>query len=213
MKIALIGYGKMGHIIEQIALDRGHTIVAHIDPLQTDGCLDQAEVAIEFSTPVAAEANVRRCLELGIPVVSGTTGWDVNPLISDSGTPFIWTSNFSLGVNILFAMNRHLSRVMTTYSDYKPSITEVHHVHKLDRPSGTAKTLAADLPVGTPVESIREGEVAGIHTITWDSPVDTITLSHSAKNRSGFALGAVLAAEWLPGHLGFHAMTEVLGLE
>lgn len=204
----------MGHMIERVALGRGHRVVAIIDPLAgSRGQLEDADVAIEFTTPGTAEANVRLCIERHIPVVSGTTGWDVQSVIRDLGREsFIWTSNYSLGVNILFAMNRRLAEIMSAYPDYTAGLTEVHHIHKLDKPSGTAKTLAEDLPTGTPIESIREGEVPGIHTITWDSPVDTLTLSHSAKSREGFALGAVLAAEWLPGHEGFHTMTEVLDL-
>ena len=211
MKIALIGYGKMGHMIERIALSRGHEIVAVVDPIERRGRIEDAEVAIEFSTPATAEANVRMCFEKQLPVVCGTTGWDSKPL-QDTEHAFIWTSNYSLGVNILFAMNRKLAQIMSRYPEYTPSITEVHHIHKLDKPSGTAKTLAEALPKGTAIESVREGEVPGIHTIEWDSEVDTLTLSHSAKSREGFALGAVLAAEWLPGKKGFHTMQEVLGL-
>lgn len=202
----------MGHMIERIALDRGHHIVSIIDPqVGQQGRLEDADVAIEFTTPGTAEANVRMCFDRNIPVVCGTTGWDSHALM-DSTHAFIWTSNYSLGVNILFAMNAKLAEIMARYPEYTPSVTEVHHIHKLDHPSGTARTLAESLPKDTPIESIREGEVPGIHTITWDSAIDTLTLSHSAKSREGFALGAVLAAEWLPGHTGFHTMQEVLAL-
>ena len=220
MKIALIGYGKMGHIIEDVALSRGHQIVARIDK---DNLYDfdspafaDADVAIEFTTPTTAKDNILRSWERGVPVVCGSTGWDVEQ-VKESIPPsmgLIWTSNFSLGVNILFAMNSRLAQIMHAYPEYTPSIVETHHVHKLDAPSGTAKSLAEQLEGYTdvPIESIREGEVPGIHTVTWDSEVDTISLTHSAKSRRGFALGAVIAAEWLKGKTGFHTMQEVLGL-
>ena len=220
MKIALIGYGKMGHIIEDVALSRGHQIVARIDK---DNLYDfdspafaDADVAIEFTTPMTAKDNILRSWERGVPVVCGSTGWDVEQ-VKESIPPsmgLIWTSNFSLGVNILFAMNSRLAQIMHAYPEYTPSIVETHHVHKLDAPSGTAKSLAEQLEGYTdvPIESIREGEVPGIHTVTWDSEVDTISLTHSAKSRRGFALGAVIAAEWLKGKTGFHTMQEVLGL-
>lgn len=206
----------MGHMIERVALSRGHEIVAIVDPVSGNrGRLEDADVAIEFTTPASAEGNVRLCFDKQVPVVCGSTGWDVTPLIqlaNEQQHPFIWTSNYSLGVNILFAMNRKLAEIMARYDEYTPHVAETHHIHKLDKPSGTARTIAQDLPVGTVIDSIREGEVPGIHTIEWDSAVDTISLSHSAKSREGFALGAVLAAEWLPGHVGFHTMTEVLNL-
>ena len=220
MKIALIGYGKMGHIIEDVALSRGHQIVARIDK---DNLYDfdspafaDADVAIEFTTPTTAKDNICRSWERGVPVVCGSTGWDVEQ-VKENIPPsmgLIWTSNFSLGVNILFAMNSRLAQIMHAYPEYTPSIVETHHVHKLDAPSGTAKSLAEQLEGYTdvPIESIREGEVPGIHTVTWDSEVDTISLTHSAKSRRGFALGAVIAAEWLKGKTGFHTMQEVLGL-
>lgn len=219
MKIALIGYGKMGHIIEQVALSRGHEIVCCIDKdNQGDWdspALASAQVAIEFSTPMTAEVNIHTAWAHGLPVVSGTTGWDATSTEQQcraNGHALIRSSNFSLGVNILFAMNKKLAALLAPYPDYQPSITEVHHIHKLDKPSGTAKTLAADIRPNIPIESIREGEVAGIHTVTWDSPIDSISLTHSAKSREGFALGAVLAAEWLVGKTGLHDMNEVLGL-
>lgn len=220
----------MGHIIEQIALSRGHSIVAKIDayPFADDVMLPdvgfisdafmQADVVIEFTTPQTAETNVRRAWQAGKPVVCGSTGWKVEPLIQEAngtGQSLIWTSNFSLGVNILFELNKRLATIIKNYPSYTPSIEETHHIHKLDAPSGTAKTLQEQLleysaVASCPIESIRRDEVPGIHTITWDSAVDTISLTHSAKSREGFALGAVLAAEWLPGHKGFHQMNEVL---
>ena len=220
MKIALIGYGKMGHIIESIALQRGHNIVCIIDKDNTDDFASEAfasaDVAIEFTTPQTAAANILRAWKAGVPVVCGTTGWDVNTMkqmaYDDKG--LMWSSNYSIGVNILFVLNKQLAKFMEAYPSYKPHMTEVHHIHKLDAPSGTAKTLQEAigeerLPLHA-IESIREGEVPGIHTVTWDSEVDTITISHSAKSRQGFALGAVIAAEWMKGKTGYHTFEEVI---
>ena len=229
MKIALIGYGKMGHMIESIALERGHEIVCIID--QNNLCdfeseaFASANVAIEFTTPQTAEQNIRRAWAAGVPVVCGTTGWNVEPLkqqlLCNSTQPLhyptpslMWSSNYSIGVNILFALNRQLAKIMVAYPDYTPHMTEVHHIHKLDAPSGTAKTLQEAigeerLPIAE-IESIREGEVPGIHTVVWDSEVDTISISHSAKSRKGFALGAVIAAEWMKGKTGWHDFSEVI---
>ena len=220
MKIALIGYGKMGHIIEEVTRERGHEIVCIIDKdnLQDfdSEAFASADVAIEFTTPTTAEANVRRAWGKGKPVVCGTTGWDVGSLCDEElkkkNAALVWSSNYSIGVNILFALNQRLAELITP--DYTPSIVETHHIHKLDAPSGTAKTLAEQIEavhgIRPEIESIREGEVPGIHTICWDSEVDTLTLTHSAKSRKGFALGAVLAAEWIIGKTGFHTMQEVL---
>lgn len=220
MNIALIGYGKMGHIIEEVACERGHRIVCIIDQdnLQDfdSEAFGTADVAIEFTTPATAEANIRRAWSKGKPVVCGTTGWDVQSVhpadVSNQGRALVWSSNYSIGVNILFALNRRLAELITP--DYRPSIVETHHIHKLDAPSGTAKTLAEQIEevcgILPEIESIREGEVPGIHTIMWNSEVDSLTLTHSAKSRKGFALGAVLAAEWIVGKTGFHTMQEVL---
>ena len=219
MKIALIGYGKMGHMIESIALERGHKIVCIID--QNNLCdfeseaFASADVAIEFTTPQTAEQNIRRAWAAGVPVVCGTTGWDVEAIkqaAQEAG--LMWSSNYSIGVNILFALNRQLAKLMVAYPDYTPHMTEVHHIHKLDAPSGTAKTLQEAigeerLPIAD-VESIREGEVPGIHTVVWDSEVDTISISHSAKSRKGFALGAVIATEWMKGKTGWHDFSEII---
>lgn len=219
MKIALIGYGKMGHMIESIALERGHKIVCIID--QNNLCdfeseaFASADVAIEFTTPQTAEQNIRRAWAAGVPVVCGTTGWDVEAIKQEAQEAgLMWSSNYSIGVNILFALNRQLAKLMVAYPDYTPHMTEVHHIHKLDAPSGTAKTLQEAigeerLPIAD-VESIREGEVPGIHTVVWDSEVDTISISHSAKSRKGFALGAVIAAEWMKGKTGWHDFSEVI---
>lgn len=212
MKIALIGYGKMGHMIESIALERGHEIVARIDAGDAFE-LNGADVAIEFTTPGTAEENVRKAWEQGVPVVCGSTGWDAASLLEEDKRThtqpmLIWKSNFSVGVNIFFDMNKFLAEQMAKQPQYTPSITETHHIHKLDKPSGTAKTLAEEISAmykGTmynvqrniPIESIREGEVPGTHEVKWDSEEDTIVITHIAKGRRGFALGAVLAAEQL----------------
>lgn len=221
MKIALIGYGKMGHIIESIALERGHEVVCIIDKDNTQDfesvAFASADVAIEFSTPQTAENNIMQAWKAGIPVVSGTTGWNVEKFKQLQQTPgLIWSSNYSIGVNILFELNKRLATYMEAYPEYTPHMTEVHHIHKLDAPSGTAKTLQESigserLPIAS-IESIREGEVPGIHTVTWDSKIDTISICHSAKSRNGFALGAVIAAEWLRNKTGWHEFHEVLGL-
>ena len=209
----------MGHMIESIALERGHKIVCIID--QNNLCdfdseaFASADVAIEFTTPQTAEQNIRRAWAAGVPVVCGTTGWDVEAIkqaAQEAG--LMWSSNYSIGVNILFALNRQLAKLMVAYPDYTPHMTEVHHIHKLDAPSGTAKTLQEAigekrLPVAD-IESIREGEVPGIHTVVWDSEVDTISISHSAKSRKGFALGAVIAAEWMKGKTGWHDFSEII---
>ena len=237
MKIALIGYGKMGHMIEGIALERGHEIVGIIDPTLVNGDCSlvtdfdseefrSADVAIEFTTPATAKENVLRAWAQNVPVICGTTGWkpeelrveglelrevDSRKLIVDSKTGktmLVWSSNFSVGVNIFFDLNKQLAAAMKAQPQYTPSITEIHHIHKLDKPSGTAKTLAEqienELPSlqggaggRLPIESIREGEVPGTHEVKWDSEEDTIIITHIAKGRRGFALGAVLAAEEL----------------
>ena len=237
MKIALIGYGKMGHMIEGIALERGHEIVGIIDPTLVNGDCSlvtdfdseefrSADVAIEFTTPATAKENILRAWAQNVPVVCGTTGWkpeelrveglelrevDSRKLIVDSKTGktmLVWSSNFSVGVNIFFDLNKQLAAMMKAQPQYTPSITEIHHIHKLDKPSGTAKTLAEqienELPSlqggaggRLPIESIREGEVPGTHEVKWDSEEDTIIITHIAKGRRGFALGAVLAAEEL----------------
>ena len=220
MKIALIGYGKMGHMIEDVALSRGHEIVARIDVGDAFD-LNGADVAIEFTTPATAEENVRKAWEQGVPVVCGSTGWDTEKLkiknyelknkdnktiiCDETGKPMlVWSSNYSVGVNIFFELNKELaSQISNLQSNmgecpYTPSIQEIHHIHKLDAPSGTAKTLAEQIKnYDVPIESIREGEVPGTHEVKWDSPEDTIVITHSAKGRRGFALGAVLTAEQL----------------
>ena len=221
MKIALIGYGKMGHIIESIAIERGHEIVCVIDKDNVEdfnsAAFASADVAIEFTTPQTAEANVLCAWAVGVPVVSGTTGWNIEATRLEAirqKAGLMWSSNYSIGVNLLFALNKQLAKFMEAYPNYTPHMTEVHHIHKLDAPSGTAKTLQEAIGderlALADIESIREGEVPGIHTVTWDSEVDTITISHSSKSRKGFALGAVIAAEWMRGKTGWHEFSEVI---
>lgn len=241
MKIALIGYGKMGHMIEDIARQRGHEIVCIIDVNNMDDfesdAFRSADVAIEFTNPTAAYNNYLRAWKQGVKVVSGSTGWlkeheaDVRRACAEEGHTLFWASNFSLGVAIFSAVNKYLARIMNAYSTYDVSEVETHHIHKLDAPSGTAITLAeqvvAELDRKTDwvkgevhnadgtvtgckdhpenllrIDAIREGEVPGIHTLTYDSPADMIQITHSAHNRSGFALGAVLAAEFTATHKG-----------
>lgn len=234
MKIALIGYGKMGHAIEEIALSRGHEIVCRIDKDNQDDFdspqFKSADVAIEFTAPTVALGNYRRAFAAGVPVVSGTTGWlEHLPEVKEAcekGQTFFYASNFSLGVNIFFAVNKYLAGIMNHFPQYEVSLEEIHHVHKLDHPSGTAITLAEDiigqldskhswteaLPApadAIPVVARREGEVPGTHIITYDSEVDTIRISHEAKSRKGFALGAVVAAEFTVGKKGFLTMQDL----
>jgi len=203
----------MGHMIEDIALSRGHDIVARID-VGDEFDLKNAEVAIEFTTPTTAKDNILRAWAQNVPVVCGTTGWrpeelkiknyefkikDNKTIITDETgkTMLVWSSNFSVGVNIFFDLNKALASAMKAQPQYTPSITETHHIHKLDKPSGTAKTLAEQIGTDVAIESIREGEVPGTHVVTWDSEDDTIIITHISKGRRGFALGAVLAAESL----------------
>lgn len=218
MNIAIVGYGKMGHAIERAALTRGHRIVCTIDAGEEakwdSEALASADVVIEFTTPATAKNNILRAWEKGKPVVSGTTGWSVEPLKTGlDKQALVWSSNYSLGVNILFAVNQYLSSLMTRFGGYTPSIIETHHVHKLDKPSGTAKSLSEQIGGEVPIESVREGENPGRHVVSWDSEADYIQLVHQAKGRDGFALGAVMAAEWIIGKTGFHTMAEVLALK
>lgn len=238
MNIAIIGYGKMGHIIEQVALQRRHTVVCIIDKDNVSDfhsdAFRAAEVAIEFSTPLTAENNIRAAWKEGIPVVCGTTGWNINKLRQEiyeqqdscaattcllQQNGLLWSSNFSIGVNLFFAINQRLAYLMSNNPQYKPSLTEIHHIHKLDAPSGTAKTIAEQIafalqcnPDAVPIQSIRKGEVPGTHSVTWNSDDDEIQITHIAHSRKGFATGAVLAAEWMKGKNGYHNFNEVLGL-
>ena len=236
MKIALIGYGKMGKTIERIAKERGHEIVSIIDVDNTDDfdsdAFKSAEVAIEFTAPQVALSNYRRAFASGVAVVSGTTGWtDELPTlkkeIQKGNKTLFWSSNFSLGVNVFMAVNKYLAGIMNQFPTYNVEMTEVHHIQKLDAPSGTAITLAEDIlekldrkntwvketqtsPSEMAVKSIREGQVPGIHTIRYESEVDSITITHDTKNREGLALGAVVAAEYTAGKKGFLGMKDML---
>lgn len=236
MKIALIGYGKMGREIEQIALSRGHEIVSIIDVNNSEDfnseAFQSAEVAIEFTAPAVALTNYRKCFEVDMPVVAGTTGWlDHMPEIKkacDNGKTFFYASNYSLGVNLFFALNKQLAKMMNKFADYDVRMTEIHHIHKLDAPSGTAITLAEGILENVDrknkwalkdgsnsdeevaIEALREGEVPGYHSIIYESIVDSITITHDAKSRKGFALGAVIAAEFTAGKMGFLTMSDML---
>jgi len=238
MKIALIGYGKMGHEIEKIALERGHEIVCIIDINEEDKfsspAFQSAEAAIEFTTPGSALQNYRRAFAAGVPVVSGTTGWldhlaEIREACDKEGKTFFYASNFSLGVNIFYALNNFLAGIMNRFPDYDVRMEETHHMHKLDAPSGTAITLAEGIlahidrkekwALGEtgkadelPIKASREGEVPGIHTVIYESDADSIRITHDAKSRRGFALGAVLAAEFTRGRKGFLEMNDMLGI-
>jgi 4-hydroxy-tetrahydrodipicolinate reductase len=231
MKVAIIGYGKMGREIEKVLVERGHSVVLKIDIDNREEAFrkenfEGVDVAIEFTSPATAADNIRECLLLGVPVLSGSTGWmerkaDIDALCKEQGGAFFYSSNYSLGVNVLFRLNRWLSKVMATLPQYSVKIEETHHIHKLDAPSGTAATLAEEMKEASggglvvPKEEIisyREGECPGIHTITFDSEEDTLSVSHSAKSRRGLALGAVLAAEWLVGRKGVFSMDDFLSI-
>ena len=232
MKIGLFGYGKMGKMIEQIAQDRGHTIVAKIDDPSQDVDYSSMDVAIDFSTPEAAFDNITNCFKNNVPVISGTTGWldkysDAIKICEDNKSAFIYASNFSLGVNIFFELNKQLAKMMAGLNQYKVGMEEIHHTQKLDAPSGTAITLAEGIIENTAYEnwkldessdktvsikSIREGMVPGTHSIAYASSVDTIEIKHEAHNREGFALGAVIASEWIQGKTGVFSLKDVLNL-
>ncbi|MCC8188707.1 MAG: 4-hydroxy-tetrahydrodipicolinate reductase [Bacteroides sp.] len=236
MKIALIGYGKMGKEIEKIALRRGHEIVCIIDVHNPEDfasdAFRSADVAIEFTNPTVAYINYLRAFDAGVKVVSGSTGWmeehgeEIRQLCTTGGKTLFWSSNFSLGVAIFSAVNSYLAGIMNPFPEYDVSMSETHHIHKLDAPSGTAITLAEGIlehiqrkekwvnekttdVAELPIESIREGEVTGIHTIRYESEADIISITHDAKNRSGFALGAVLAAEYTANKEGMLGMSDL----
>jgi 4-hydroxy-tetrahydrodipicolinate reductase len=232
MKIALLGYGKMGKVIERIALERGHEIVLKKDQDTSFDGLKNADVAIDFSVPNSAVANISECLNNGIPVISGTTGWLTNypkmvQLCEEKNGSFIYGSNFSLGVNVFFELNEYLAKMMANLKQYNVSMEEIHHTQKLDAPSGTAITLAdgiikntnyANWTLETPIsneihiDAKRIENVPGTHSVFYDSEVDQIEIKHTAHSREGFALGAVVAAEWLIGKKGVFTMKDVLGL-
>jgi 4-hydroxy-tetrahydrodipicolinate reductase len=240
MKIALIGYGKMGHIIERIALERGHEVVSKVDVDNQEEfeseAFASADVAIEFTVPAKAVENYRKAWAAGVPVVSGTTGWnavlpELKEEIAANGYTLFWASNFSLGVNLFFELNRRLAQMMNRYANYDVAMTEIHHTEKKDAPSGTAITLAEGVLENLDrkeewvlvdgresadggrlgIVALREGKVPGTHIVSYDSAVDTITIKHEAKSREGFALGAVVAAEFLVGKpAGFYSMVDLI---
>ena len=235
MKIALIGYGKMGKMIEQIAKERGHEIVSIIDIDNRQdfdtAAFRSAEVAIEFTAPQAAYDNYLKAFAQGVKVVSGSTGWmkdhgdDVRRMCNEEGQTLFWASNFSIGVAIFSAVNRYLAKIMNQFPQYDVELEETHPVHKLDHPSGTAITLADEIverldrkeawaeettaPEKLRVDHIRRGEVPGIHTVRYDSEADLITITHDAHSRKGFALGAVLAAEYTKDHQGLLTISDM----
>ncbi len=233
MKIALLGYGRMGKTIEKIAIDRGHSIVLKVDENTTTYDVSVADVAIEFSIPSVAVSNLTKCFKAGVPVVCGTTGWldsyeEMTKLCESNNAAFIYASNFSLGVNIFFELNKKLAAIMNSQKHYKIATEEIHHTKKLDAPSGTAITLAEGIiehsdqkkwilgeegdETTIPIVAKREGDVPGTHTVSYNSEVDQIEIKHTAHNRLGFALGAVVAAEWLQDKKGIYKMKDVLGL-
>jgi 4-hydroxy-tetrahydrodipicolinate reductase len=239
LKIALIGYGKMGKAIEQIALERGHSVIMKIDvsnaaDLTADN-LRQADAAIEFTGPEAAFGNIMQCIEAGVPVVSGSTGWlarkgEVEKACENSGSAFLYASNFSIGVNIFFALNKKLATLMAGHPEYDISMEEIHHTEKKDSPSGTAISLAeqildtggkkkkwvnreSDDPSELIILSKRIDPAPGTHSVTYHSEIDDIEIKHTAHSRKGFAAGAVLAAEFIAGKKGIFSMEEVLGIK
>lgn len=233
MKIALLGYGKMGKVIERIASDRGHDIVLMVDVNSPSYDITVADIAIDFSVPAAAVHNITNCLSRGVPVVSGTTGWldDYEKMVAlckENNGAFIYASNFSLGVNIFFELNKTLAKMMKNLSQYKLSLEEIHHTQKLDAPSGTAISLAEGIiqqsnykkwvlgPTADtneiPIESKRIDNIPGTHSINYNSDVDSVSMTHTAHSRDGFALGAVIAAEWLVGKTGVYTMNDVLNI-
>jgi 4-hydroxy-tetrahydrodipicolinate reductase len=239
MKIAIIGYGKMGKMIEEAATEKGHTIGLIVDIHNQADLTSQKmagyDVAIEFTTPTSAWHNISVCFDLNVPVVSGTTGWhDRIPEIRErclrEHQAFVYASNFSIGVNILFHINRQLARLINPFDQYAPRIEEIHHIKKLDAPSGTAISLAQGI-IGEisclqewklaettdrqtlPIKAIRADNIPGIHEVIYESEVDTLSIRHSAKNRKGFAQGAILAAEFIINKKGFYTMEDVLGFK
>lgn len=237
MKIALLGYGKMGKTIESLAIQRQHQIVYKTNQTPEVALLAQADVAIEFSIPEAAFSNISTCFKAGIPVVSGTTGWlarlaEAQALCKQCNGSFIYASNFSVGVNLFFELNRKLAEMMSGHPEYQVALEEIHHTQKLDAPSGTAVSLAQQIIENSgyqewklqnapeqsveatqlPITAIRSKDVKGTHTVSYQSSIDTLSIKHEAHSREGFALGALLAAEWLQDKKGIYSMKNVLGI-
>lgn len=233
MKIALVGYGKMGKIIEELAIKKGHSIVATLNESPTTENLNSPDVVIEFSNPEVAFDNIKFCLEKEIPVVCGTTGWlarkvEIEKIAAENNTAFLYGSNFSLGVNLFFALNEKLAGMMQPFQEYSCQLEETHHTEKKDAPSGTAITLAEGIINNSKFEawktdetidqnlgifSLRQDEVPGTHSIFYKSDVDEIEIKHTAFNRNGFALGAIIAAEWIIGKTGNFSMKDVLAID
>lgn len=232
MKIALVGYGKMGKIIDEISQSRGHEVVARLKETPNRESLKDADVVIEFSNPEAAFENMKVCLENKIPVICGTTGWldkkpEIERIAVEQNSAFLYGSNFSLGVNLFFAINEKLAKLMNNVDEYQCQLEEIHHIHKKDAPSGTAISIAEGIIENSKYEAwkldetkdkelgifaIRVDEVPGTHSVFYRSEVDEIEIKHTAFNRNGFALGAVIAAEWIVGKQGVFSMKDVLGL-
>ena len=232
MRIGLFGYGKMGKMLEKVALERGHTIVAKVDVETKQTDYSAMDVAIDFSTPDAAFSNVTTCFNHGVPVISGTTGWlsrfdEAVAKCEETKSGFIYASNFSLGVNMFFELNKILAKMMSSLNEYSVSMEEIHHTQKLDAPSGTAITLAEGIIENSnytnwkmedsksneiPISAKRIGTTPGTHTVDYTSSVDSIEIKHTAHGREGFALGAIIAAEWLIGKTGVFTMKDVLNL-
>lgn len=232
MNIALLGYGKMGKTIEKIATERGHNIVLTVDKDDTEYDISVADIAIDFSIPSAAVDNITKCFTAGVPIVSGTTGWldhydEIISLCKEKNGGFIYASNYSLGVNLFFELNKKLAKMMHPVEGYNIHMEEIHHTQKLDAPSGTAITLAEGIIENSaknawqldqgddqtiPIVAKRIENIPGTHTVTYTSAVDDIEIKHTAHNRQGFALGAVIAAEWLVGKTGIYGMKDVLGI-
>lgn len=232
MKIALVGYGKMGKIIDEISQNRRHEVVARLKETPNRESLKDADVVIEFSNPEAAFENIKVCLENKIPVICGTTGWldkkpEIERIAVEQNSAFLYGSNFSLGVNLFFAINEKLAKLMNNVDEYQCQLEEIHHIHKKDAPSGTAISIAEGIIENSKYEAwklgetkgkelgifaIREDEVPGTHSVFYRSEVDEIEIKHTAFNRNGFALGAVIAAEWIVGKQGVFSMKDVLGL-
>lgn len=233
MKLALLGYGKMGKVIEKVALERGHEIVLRKRSSSSFDGLEQADVAIDFSVPSSAVENITACLDRGIPIVCGTTGWlehyaTMTALCTQKKGAFLYGSNFSLGVNLFFELNRKLAQLMAPHAEYRVRMEEIHHTQKLDAPSGTAISLANDIvansnysgwtltasePNEIEITAKRIENVPGTHSVFYDSAVDQIEIKHTAHSREGFALGSVIAAEWLIGKTGVFSMKNVLEFE
>ena len=230
MKIALLGYGKMGKEIEKISIERGHSISVIIDKDDDVKSLIDSDVAINFSTPSSAVSSIKLALDSSVPIISGTTGWlekynEIVEYSKNTGTSFMYASNYSLGVNLFFELNKKLTSLLNNHDQYKIALLEIHHTEKIDKPSGTALTLAEDIIKGTDykdwsfknntnktikMESVRKNNVPGIHKVKYDSEIDSIEITHTAHSRKGFALGAVVAAEWIIDKKGVFTMTDMI---